>query len=67
MENKQKPRRRGTLAGLVVVMLFFLGIALITAALWLLHPAPGLGFLGLATLYTAACISRVSNRKDGKR
>ena len=68
MEHKQTPRRRGAaIIGFLVVLMYFIGIALIAAALWMLHPAPGLGFLGLATLYIAACISRVTGRKDGKR
>lgn len=69
MENKQKAPKRSALIDLIVVMLFFIGIGLITAALWALHAAAGMGFLGCATLYLAGCISHASGQsgKDGKR
>lgn len=42
---------------LVVVFLFFCGVALIAAGLWRMWPPVALVFLGIACLYVAGCVS----------
>ncbi len=54
---------------LLVVILFFCGVALIAAGLWLFSVPLAMIFMGIAVLYLAAGISKTakSNEKDGKK
>lgn len=59
----------GKIVELLVVILFFCGVALIAAGLWLFNIPLALIFMGAAVLYLAACISKSakSNEKDGTK
>ena len=57
----------GILRDLLVVFLFFAGLALIAAGLWHIWPPLAMIFLGLACVYLAGCVNMTakSPEKDG--
>ena len=48
----------------IVVILFFLGVALIAVGLWQIWPPIGLVFLGIACLYVAGCCSMAAKSPE---
>lgn len=54
-------KRRSAAADILVVLLFFCGVALIAAGLWLASPTLCLVFLGISVLYLAACVNTAAN------
>lgn len=56
-----------TVLDLVIVTLFFCGVALIAVGLWQIWPPVALVFLGITCLYVAGCVGKTakSPRKDG--
>lgn len=65
MENN-KNRGGGRAGSVLVVLLFFVGVAVIAAGLWLLSHGVSLVFIGCAALYLAGCVSLAADtrRKD---
>lgn len=55
MKDNMKSKKNTTLDWLVV-FLFFCGVALIAAGLWLFSHALAIVFLGIACLYVAGCV-----------
>lgn len=57
-----KNRKRGSSAAdILVVLLFFCGVALIAAGLWLASRTLCLVFLGISVLYLAASVNKAAN------
>ena len=48
----------------LVVVLFLCGVALIAVGLWQVNHPLALIFLGLGTLYLAACVSKIENTPE---
>lgn len=53
--------QKTTAVDLLVVLLFFIGVALIAAGLWLASRTLCLVFLGVSVLYLAACTNKAAN------
>lgn len=56
MKDNKNSKTSAVLDGFVV-FLFFCGVALIAAGLWLFSHALAMVFLGIACLYVAGCVS----------
>lgn len=56
--------RKGNTADFLVVLLFFCGVALIAAGLWLASRTLCLVFLGTSVLYLAACVNKAANSHE---
>lgn len=54
-------KQKGAAADLLVVLLFFCGVALVAAGLWLASRTLCLVFLGISILYLAASINKAAN------
>lgn len=61
--NKNR-KKRTTAADALVVLLFFGGVALIAAGLWLASKPLSLVFLGISALYVSACVSKSANSPE---
>ena len=55
MDNKKHDSN--PLLDLLIVLLFFAGVALIAAGLWQIWPPLAFVFLGIACLYVAGCVN----------
>lgn len=60
-------RKTTTAVDWLIVFLFFIGVVLIAAGLWLFSRPLALVFIGITCLYVAGCVSKAANspRKDG--
>lgn len=58
--NKNR-KRKSTAADVLVVLLFFCGVALVAAGLWLASRPLCLIFLGFSAWYVAASICKAAN------
>ena len=54
----------GVLSELLVMILFFAGLALIAAGLWLIWPPVAMIFGGVATLYLAGCVDLAAKHAE---
>lgn len=54
-------KRESSTADVLVVFLFFCGVALIAAGLWLASRTLCLVFLGISVLYLAASVNKAAN------
>ena len=63
MKNS-KNNKASTAVDLLVVFLFFCGMALIAVGLWQIWPPVSLVFLGIASWYLAGCVNMTAKSPE---
>lgn len=63
-EKQRDHKLTGVLSELLVMILFFAGLALIAAGLWLIWPPVAMIFGGLAVLYLAGCVDMAAKHPE---
>lgn len=63
-EKQRNHKLTGMLRELLVMILFFAGLALIAAGLWLIWPPVAMIFGGLAALYLAGCVDLAAKHAE---
>ena len=63
-ETQRNHKLTGALRELLVMILFFAGLALIAAGLWLIWPPVAMIFGGLAALYLAGCVDLAAKHAE---
>ena len=63
-EKQRNHKLTGALRELLVMILFFAGLALIAAGLWHMFPPAAMIFSGLALLYLAGCVNLAAKHAE---